>query len=324
MLENEQSFDPSFDTVEARIKHLSKMSGFERNPSNTPDCTLERGGERFVSRLVTNHKDPILKKVQQLFENTFKKEEVCSLSDMKDSIKGMKDDKSGETVYYRVVVLNDEKGELICTSTGMTMRLRDQNNQPTNEAIYFACYGAGKKGVGMKMMSLANEIFVSSLISAKADAKAIGVNLIGCIAEGSTAGEAEGTLGGEAPGEAFANRLGFKRVMIGNKEAEYYQPAMDFNPDTGKPAKGAGAVLEHPEVMPFGPNLSKEQLIQAGRAAFIWNYFWDESDFNNTVAYQEHVKYVAGYFKIFEDSINQPGELALVTKQERKNTVQNT
>lgn len=314
----EQYIPQPQNTIEEKIDHLSRMSGFKRDLPDTPNCTLERSGEKYISRVVENPNDPILEKAYDLLKATFKEAELDTFEDTKEYIKGMVDPALKETVRYRIIVITDQKGELMCVSSGMTIRLLDEDEKQTSEAVYFACYGAGKPGLGLKMMSLADEAFTSSLLDARAEAEAKKVNLIGVIAEGSTAGENEGILGGDAQGEAFANRMGLKRAFVGDKPVEYYQPAMKYDPKTGEVAKGAGDVLEHLEFLPFTAQFTKEQLIQTVRSVYYWNYYLERDNFDNNKAYKKHLKHVEKFYQIFEDSVNQQGELTLKTKAERK------
>lgn len=108
--------------------------------------------------------------------------------------------------------------------------------------------------------------------------------------------------------ESTLNRQGLKRAYIKAGrvffELSYERPPVDWNPETGKPAEGAGAAPEHLMLkLASGKNkVSGKELMEMIRAMYHYKNYREEGYFKSKEAYEEHIKFMKKIEENIEDS----------------------
>lgn len=294
------------------IEKLRGQSKFKRSNNDSPSCTLDFEGKKYLIEHVESGESPTLSEVQDLCIRTFGEEEVDSEEILRQAVTGVEFGIPSE-VKYKVFAVRDPDGRVVCTVAGGNLDLRDASGSPTGETILMIAYAVTDKDV--KQSGLAREAYISALMDCAAEAEKMGKKFV------MAAGECTYTS------EKFWNKLGWKRPYIesGNKqtytELKYVQPALDFVKKTGLPKKGAGEAAEHLMVRPMnGRTPSKEAVMNTVKAFYRWCNRWEEEIFVSKKAYQTHKSYVDALESAFQRDLSAGRQLIFLDKANREKT----
>jgi GNAT superfamily N-acetyltransferase len=244
-----------------------------------------REGERFTVERLTSPEDPRVQEVQRMLSRRFGKEEVDPIEVMKQSMTGRMD--TGEEVPRLLVnVVQDERGKVVALATGAAVELVDEKgNLSASKALLLDAYTIVPEKLRAK--GVAEHLFQAREEAARKDAQSRGLEIAGYIVED----------GGRD--EEFYNRQGAKRVYIEKGkgmfvEVPYFQPPLDWDQKTGKPAGDAGTVAEHLMIKLFsGANrLSGEELMAMVRGMYYYNNYPGEDYFSSEKARLEHERFL--------------------------------
>lgn len=239
-----------------RIRQLQGESRFRRSSDTSANCTIENGdGRKFTIETIESRNDERINEVRGLIENTFGRRELESRELLLAGIEG-KSEWGTPDAKYRIVMVYNEKNELVSLVTGAKLDLLDDQQNPTNEAIYFVNYVATDPN--QRRDGAGREAYVSALIDATREAQEKGQTLMCAIGDCTP------------KSELYWNKVGWKRPKQKNNEGgdlgdtltalDYIQPPLNWDSKTGKPAKGAGEVVQHLMMDGFGRSLGKEDV----------------------------------------------------------------
>lgn len=240
--------------------------------------------------------------VRRLWTNAYGKGEVEPYS---ETVAGM----SGEySVLYRIFAAWDDKGRVVAAIAGGVDKLDE------NEAVYMVGYmNTDPKHV---RKGLARELVRLAIEQALSDAAQMGCSLVAITAEATS------------DSEEFWNAVGLARLYLqtGNIneyiELQYVQPALDFNPATGRPAEGAEEVPEHLMLGFFDREADKELVSKLVAAVLRWSHRWAREEFKSDEAYATHVAYTDFYQNTFDTFLHANGNLVGMTKADREGLIQ--
>jgi hypothetical protein len=119
------------------------------------------------------------------------------------------------------------------------------------------------------------------------------------------------------------NAVGRRRVYVETgpneyEELPYVQPALEFDPQTGLPAEGAGEVAEHIMVQFLEGEQSKERVAGAVDSIYRWCNILPENFFATSEAFAAHKEYVSHLQKNFNEVMSSKGQLRLLSASERE------
>ncbi len=306
-----QEAAPEKTPAEQDIERLIAQSKFKRLHPDSPSTQIEVGERRFTIESLEQSDHPDLSQVQGLFEKTFGAAEVDPEEILRSSVEG-KTPEGFEDIPQRIHVIKDEKGVVVSTVTGGLLDLMDEEGLPTNKLMFMVAYAVTDPNA--RQGGLAREAYISAILDAAKSAKAEGKELV------FAAGECTSTS------EKFWNTVGWKRAYIAEgddkksySEVEYVQPALDFDVETGAPAKNAGEAAEHFMVDSFGPHTpTKEAIFKAVQAFYQWNSRWDERSFTSPEAQAKHVQYVDEIENEFKRKLSAGGQLIFLDQANRE------
>ena len=292
------------------VKSLLAKSEFSRSGTESANCTIEREGERFTIEVIESEKDPAINNVCRMLKKTFGVEEVDPPKVTREAVEGYSPDWDVRYPKYRIITIKDERGRLVSVFTGAQLDVLNKNGQPTEESVYSVGYAATSPK--LRQRGLAREAYTSALIDASKQARSEGKSLKFAI------GECTHTS------EKFWNDVGWKRIYAktGEKkyaELKYIQPALDFDEETGKPAKDAGECAEHLMVDSFGHNPpSVEELKKLHEALLHYNGDWPDAAFESPKAHETHIKYMDGFKRKFKSFLDAHSSLIFLDAENRE------
>lgn len=309
-LEDSKRQQPVWNT----IQKLQKESGFKRSNPNFANTTLEIEGKQYQIEVVEDKDSPVLSQVQQLFTDTFGEEEVDPEEILRAAVAGETPFGTEDEIKYKVIVLK-EGDKVVSVVAGGHLDLRDKQGNPTKETMLMIGYAVTDKNI--RQGGLAREAYISALIDAAVEAQKQGKKFT------FAAGECTFTS------ERFWNRVGWKRVyaQTGSKqeytELPYIQPALDFDPETGDIATGAGEAPEHLMIDSFDQAPpDKKRIIQTVEAFYRWCNIWPKQAFKNEQAYYKHLQYIQKIAGDFENFVNNSGQLIYLDAPSREKSKQ--
>lgn len=295
------------------IERLIRYGKFRRSPVNSSTCELERGEEKYAIERVTRKDSELISQAHKLFRGTFGEKEVDLEDVLRNNIEGKTPFGTKAEVKYMVYVAKDKNGKVVSVLTAGHLDLLDKNRQRSGDTVLIIGYVVTDKNV--RLSGFASQLYVSALIDASIEAERQGKRLI------LAAGEAKYTS------EKFWNSVGWKRVYAqvgGNKkeykEAEYIQPALAFNIETGDPAESAGETPEHLMIDGFGRfDLTKEKIMRVVQAMYRWNNIWPIEAFKgNTVPYFKHRQHAQKLENKFDKFLMDYGRLIFLDYRSRE------
>lgn len=295
---------PAWKTIEK----LQAESSYKRSNETSPVCTIEFEGKKYTIETIERGDDPALHEVQELFENTFSKEEVEPEETLKHLVDGVTE-WGTETRKWKIVAIRDESGKLVSTIENIQLDLLDEAGKPTGEAVHFTGYEVTDKN--FRQRGLAREAYISSLIGATHEASARGQKLKFAIGECTYTSE------------KFWNKVGWRRIygMKDNecKEVEYVQATLDFDKNTGEPSEGTGESAEHLMIDNLNMENPTKEDIRRSSEAFIRSCVgWDRNAFTSDLAYEKQKAYVDSVVERLSASLDSIGEIVYLGPQERK------
>ena len=269
--------------------------------------TKEGENLKFYVERIEDPKDPQLKEAHKLLTKTFSSQETESLADMRA---GMED----KDEPYRIYATKNEKGEMAGLQTMATLNMRGEDGKPKeDEALLYGGYVVlppEYRGQGH-----AQAIKSYGFLKADVEAEMQGRNLTGYMGEVVDAAE------------PYNNSMGMKRLYTQNEkgqyaEAPYMQTPLDWDSETGKPAKEAGAVPEHLMYLPNQSvsGLSGEKLTDMVRTIYAYNS-WVEDDFDSKKAYLAHRAEVQKYLDQFAEATSGKN-FQMLSAEERSKMIQ--
>ena len=193
-------------------------------------------GENFFTERLVSPEDSRVDEVQKMLKKHFGGEEVDPVEVMKQAMTGRM--ATGEVCpEYLVHVAEDSRGKIEGLHTGAVVEMVNvRGNASKESAVQLGCYTltspeARGKGVWKALFDAQEE-------SARRDAQARGLEIKGFMTEAH--GEMEPILNGKD-----VKRLYIQTKDGSFKELSYEQPPLDWDPETGSSAEGAGVVPEH-------------------------------------------------------------------------------
>ncbi|MBI5152534.1 hypothetical protein HZA39_03295 [Candidatus Peregrinibacteria bacterium] len=244
--------------------------------------------ERFTIECLDSPEHPTLPAAYGLMESVFSSEELDPLDIMQDQMRGKRYgyEMGAKATLFAV---KNEQGEVVCTLDGGLLPLRDDNGNPTGEAVFMVFYVATNPKV--RQYGIGREIMISAYQQAELEAKQRGLKFIGA------AGECTWTS------YKYWEKLGWRRVYTDAGEEQpvqeipYVQPPLAFDLNTGEIEDGAGDAPEHFMIHLFdknaerNPNLARK-LPQIVGAFYKTNNYIDRRAFaeseNPEAAYAKH------------------------------------
>lgn len=295
------------------ISRISEQSKFQRS-HESPECTLEREGERYQIRMTRPEDTKTIREIHTLLQETFDAEEVEPEDSLREGLKGKKIEGSPLTTRYRIFVARDSSDQLQSLYGGQLVDIiRDGGNAPHDELLFMGMYAAVREESQRK--GLVRELYTSSMMEVAADAHALGKTLT--------------TIAGECTEESEGawNAMGRRRVYVQTgpheySELPYIQPALSFNHETGLPAHGAGEMAEHIMLQFLTGEPTKERVSAAVASMYRCSNTWPEHMFANKRAYQSHLGYINRLRSNFDSFLMNNGDLLLLTAEERKEMVE--
>lgn len=268
-------------------------------------------GERLIIERITDPNDPRIDEIQELLKQQFKPEEVDPKEIMQSAIEGKSYLTGNPIPRYIVTVVQNERGDIVGLATGAVLRLIDKDwHLVGKDSVVFGAYIETAKN--FRLRGVAKHAFGFRLLAGESEAQLQGLKVKGYI--GEIVDEAELFLNAQG-----ACRLYMHEADGSYKEVPYWQPPIEWDQETGEPAEGAGAVLEHLMVhLPSDEDkLDGSILMSMVRAIYQYDHKWDREAFKNEAAYLKHLRYMSGITERLEDEISGK-ELVMFTAKERE------
>ncbi|MFH1820304.1 MAG: hypothetical protein ABH805_00025 [Candidatus Nealsonbacteria bacterium] len=262
-----------------------------------------------IGRLV-DPKDPRVEEIQELLEANLKPEEVDPIETLRETITGKMS--TGEEVPpYLVHYATNNEGKVVAVLAGAVVPLVDEEGEESlTVGVLLGCYAV----ILSKATGVASDLLLALEKSAMEDAGERDIMVYGFLIE------AQDKI------EVASNRHGLKRLYVKKKngsltELPYKQPPVDWNPETGDPADGAGVVPEHLMLKIISPKVVREipgqNLMDMIRGMFYYNNYREEEYFNSKKAYRVHNRYVEAIEKELTEFIGDKTVFFLSQKEKK-------
>ena len=236
--------------------------------------------QTFRAERITNPEDPRVDPVQAFLQAQFKSQEVDPV-------------------------------EVMRTAIGAVLELKNEDYERIEDkAIIQGSYIAAVKKY--RRLGVGSKAFEFRMAEAMEDAKRRGLEIVAYVGEVFD------------DSEAFINSQGASRLYIreGNdqyKEVPYYQPPLDWNLETGRPAEGARTVPEHLMVrtMDGSKTISGEQLLEMVRVIYDYNNYREREAFKNARAYRTHTGIIGNIEEELTETVSGK-DLMMISREERE------
>lgn len=264
----------------------------------------KEGERQFAAEKVTDPEDPRLRDVQKLLSKTFGREKVDSLEVTQG---GMRDK---DDPYNVVLIKEAETGKLAGAILSGNIRVWGENGEPPpTDRVIFETYTVVPEA--MRGQGHGKSLEGYNLYKEVGAAEMKGQNLRGLVTES------------EPSAIDFHDRMGKNRMYFqdekGNwQEVPYACIPLDWDVETGEPAKDAAATREN---LMYMSNDSKNRTLTAQQATDLVrsiSYYnsWYEKDFKNPDAYERHQEIVDEHIQRFADAVGER-EIRLMSQAER-------
>lgn len=259
--------DPDRTNTESLISYLKRGSKLQKFSvsGNKIEFHTSDGIRIFCARL-SDASDPVVHKVQDLFQRSFKREERDPFRELKDVVQ--------ESEYFDVHTMQDAEGNLLCASVSGYFEL-----PTTNEAVVFVDYIA--TDAAWRGRGLAKALYWVLCQSAKKRAEVKGQKIRAIF------GEVKNEV------EDFWNLLGWKRAYFKRGDAlyeiPYFQPPLSWDFERGVAKEGYGFIPQH--LMVWVANeavnpLTAAELLLMIKTVYTQNFLPDEDRFQSKYAYR--------------------------------------
>lgn len=295
-----------------KIEELAQNSKGERDVLR-PDCNLKLEGNNFKINTIRSKDDPALEKVFDLLEKYFKEDELNTRESFMQKMEGLT--KNGDKrPAYRCFYVEDENKNVIATRVAENFPLQNKEGGQTNENIFYGLYIVIDKDY--RSTGIARELYISALIDAAIESQKEKKDLTALIAECTPASE------------KLMNTVGLKKVYFKNEnqfqEFEYYQPAIEFDTDTGENI--TQEVAEHIMIhnTPAKGPLTKElfhQILSSLYQQYQNNY--PEKSFKTREAFEKYTQYYNNLKEETKIKMENQGELVMLSIAEQEEQVKN-
>jgi hypothetical protein len=293
------------------IDELTAESEYKRSSLNHPECTVKRE-DTYCLSLVHSQDDNKIEEIQELIEQTFGKDEVDPIEVLRAGIDGKLVDGSKDIARYRLFIARDPSGKIQSLYAGGLIEMVDGQGLAHDEAMFMGAYAVTRQE--SQRRGLVRELYISSMMQAAADAYAENQHL-SLIA-------AETTSGSERVWNAMHRRRVYLETAPNQySELTYIQPALEFDPETGLPAEGAGEVAEHLMVHFLDGKTDKDRLLAAVDGIYRWCNTYPRTFFRNEKAYEKHRQYLHEIWNECRDFVFGAGRLQLLSAIERERFV---
>lgn len=252
-------------------------------------------GEKFFAEILLNPEDPRVERVHEMLERQFGKEEVDPIEVMKQAMTGRME--TGEECPRYLIHVAENKGEIVGLRTGAVVETVDAKGKVSKKSsIQLGAYSVTSPEARGK--GIWKELFRAQREAARKDAASRDLEIKGFMTEAHS--DIEPVLNSEGVKRAYIRmKDGFFR------ELPYEQPPLDWNTETGKPAKGAGVVPEHLmlKLTSEANKLSSRELMEMVRGMYYYNNYREEEYFISDKAYGVHTEFVEGIEQKLADFI---------------------
>jgi hypothetical protein len=289
------------------VAKLMAGSKYRRSPQG-PECTIEAAGTKYKLSLVRANDENAIQEIQRFMEETFGQKEVDPIDVFKAGIEGKLLDGSKDIARYRVFTASDGMGNIQSVYAGGLIEMMNGQGNPSGKAMFMGAYAMTHPE--NRRRGIIRELYISSMMEAASDAFAADKKLSLVAAETSSSSE------------RVWNTIGRRRAYIETglneyTELPYVQPALEFEPQTGLPAEGAGALPEHLMLHFLEGDADKIRLTAAVDSMYRWCNAYPESFFASARAYERHKAYIADIQNKLNDFIFSNGRLRLLSVGER-------
>jgi hypothetical protein len=279
----------------AWIATLRAKSNYERSNEGSPTSKItSQEGKEFSIKTVESGKDPVLDDIQELFEDTFSKEEVDPIETLKNAVDGVTESGALDAPY-RVVPVENAEGKLVGVMAGSPLEMKKADGTST-EMVYFVGYAVTHPDA--RQGGIAKEAYISALMDATSIAQSQGKKL------GFAIGECT------ASSEHYWNSVGWERIYIKSKdsaeyvEVPYVQPGLEFDPATGALTEDAGEAPEHLMIDGFSRKPTKDDIKAAHEAFVRYNSAYPREEFDSDEAFDAKEAYIQGIIETFNNFID--------------------
>lgn len=299
-------------SIWAKIEELSQNSKGRRDVLQ-PDCNVKLEGNNFEIHTIRSKEDPALEKVFDLLEKYFKEDELNTRESFIRKMEGLTKD-GDKRPAYRCFYVEDENKNVIATRVAENFPLQDKEGKETNENIFYGLYIVIDKEY--QSTGLARELYISALIDAAVESQKENKDLTALVAECTPASE------------KLMNTVGLKKIYFKDenqfKEFEYYQPAIEFDTETGE--NTTQEVAEHIMVYntPKKGILNKElfhEILSSLYQQYQNNY--KEKAFKTKEAFEKYTNYYNNLKIKTKEDINNQGELVMLSITEQEEQIKN-
>lgn len=190
---------------------------------------------KFTIKVAEGPEDPVVLKAYELMLKMFDPEELDPLESMKNMMEGLRHAHDIGT-NVKVVVIEDEKGDVVTMLNGAMAPLHDQSGAETGNGAFLVGYVATDDD--WKKCGFGREIMITGYQVMQEEARKRGLDWK------AAAGECTWTSG------QYWSRLGWKKPCTTDaegkvREVEYTQCPLDFDLETGAVGEDAGEAPEH-------------------------------------------------------------------------------
>lgn len=259
-----------------------------------------------------------LKEIHTFLVDHFGKEKMISYETLKNDFEGH--NRANEPrAKYDIYYVENEEGEIVAARISENLDLIDENNNETNETIFYAIYIAVDKEAKYKGIGLPEQLYASALLDSIK--KAINKKIICILAES----------GKEA--EKMMRRMGFGSFYYIEEggdatytEFEFNQPALEFDKNGQKTIADGEEPREHFSVFPFdeNQNFAIKYFEKIYRTLILKEYEIEhpQREFRDNEAYQQLLNY---FNQLMEETLSQINdkELVFITPQQKEEMQKN-
>jgi hypothetical protein len=285
------------------IQSLEKRSKYERIPGGPVSRlrNLETNAEFSIEPL---EQPSSIIEMQNFLEQHFKPKELLSPEVF---LKRFSNDLPNR---YRGYAIKKE-GSIVSGSVGTYLKVGDgiENNLLIGMGLWTATDSQ------MTKTGLAREAYISMLMQGAMLAEMNQANYVFNIGESTNASE-----------QAW-NAMGRKRIYQQTGEGEvfeveYFQPALNFDLETGRVSANSGEIREHLIIHPFAKQDVSLEDIENFVKSILASSVWRRNEFSSDQAYEKHQEYLRSWKDIFLKQFNSKNKIILLSANERNKMIE--